>query len=66
MDDALAKFSDFGETTVTGVGDDVIDLPTPGFPCIMEISHSGSKNFIVHTVDSSGSDVDSLINTIGS
>lgn len=32
----------------------------------MEISHSGSRNFIVHTVDSSGSDVDLLVNKIGS
>lgn len=64
VDDALAKFGDFEETTVTGVGDDVIDLPAPGFPYIMEISHGGSRNFIVHTVDTSGSDIDLLINTI--
>lgn len=66
VDDTLAKLGDFEETTVTGVGDDVIDLPAPGFPCIMEISHNGSRNFIVHTVDASGSDVDLLVNTIGS
>ena len=66
MDDALAKFGDFEETTVTGAGDDVIDLPAPGFPCIMKISHSGSRNFIVHIVDTSGNDVDLLINTIAS
>lgn len=66
MDDTLTNLGDFEETTVTGAGDDVIDLPAPGFPCIMEISHSGSRNFIVHTVDTSGNDVDLLINTIGS
>lgn len=66
VDHTLAKFGDFEETAVTCAGDDVIDLPAPGFPCTMEISHSGSRNFIVHTVDTSGSDVDFLVNTIGS
>ena len=63
---ALQSMGMFETTTVTGSGDDVIELPATSTPMIMEISYSGSSNFIVHTVDSSGDNVDLLVNTIGS
>ena len=50
---------------MTGTGDGVVDIPSPGSPCLMEIHNSGSSNFAVHTVDASGENVDLLINEIG-
>ena len=61
----LTSLGTFESSTVDGSGDDVVDLPQPGTPCLMTISHNGSGNFAVHTVDSSGSNVDLLVNTIG-
>lgn len=62
----LEQFGTFDETTVTGSGDDVVELPVTGIPVIMDITYSGSSNFIIRTVDSEGEDVDLLVNTIGS
>ena len=60
----LSSF-DFDEQTVSGSGDDVVTIPT-SFPCVMDITNSGSSNFAVWTLDSSGNSVDLLINEIGS
>lgn len=61
----LAQLGTFDEATMTGTGDGVVDIPSPGIPCLMEIHNSGSSNFAVHTVDASGENVDLLINEIG-
>lgn len=61
----LEQLGTFEETTVTGSGDDVIDLPVTGIPIIMDITYSGSSNFIIYTVDSEGETVDLLVNEIG-
>ena len=61
----LSQLGTFDETTSTGSGDGVVDIPSPGVPCLMEIHNSGPSNFAVHTVDSSGENVDLLINEIG-
>lgn len=63
--DVLASAGSFDAVTLTGSGDDVIDIPCAGKPCLMTISHSGSRNFAVHTVNSSGSNIDLLVNEIG-
>lgn len=56
----------FDEVTISGSGDDVIELPATGVPMIMEITYSGEHNFVIWTLDSSGDQVDLLVNTIGS
>lgn len=61
----LANLGEFEPTTITGTGDNVIDVPSAGMPHLMTITHDGSRNFAVHTVDSAGDDVDLLVNTIG-
>lgn len=62
----LTALGTFEEITYTGSGDDVITLENPGYPVIMDITYSGESNFIVHSVDSYGEDVDLLVNTVGS
>ena len=65
LGDTLEKFGAFEETTVTDVGDDVVEIPCQGMPCLIALSHNGSSNFVVKTVDSGGESVDLLVNTIG-
>lgn len=62
---ALNAFTDFDTVTLSGTGDDVVDLPVTGTPVIMDISYSGESNFIVKTVDSSGDTCDLIANEIG-
>ena len=62
----LSLFGTFDPVTITGSGDDVIEMPVTETPVLLEITYSGSSNFVVHTVDSSGDNVDLLVNTIGS
>ena len=62
----LEQFGTFDETTVTGSGDDVVDLPVTGVPVLMDITYSGSSNFVIYTIDAEGENVDLLVNTIGS
>lgn len=61
----LASLGEFEPMTIDGAGDDVIEVPSAGMPHLMTITHSGSGNFAVHTVDSTGDNVDLLVNTIG-
>ncbi|ANE23157.1 hypothetical protein AAY81_08600 [Denitrobacterium detoxificans] len=61
----LGGLGAFEPQTIEGSGDDVIDVPCAGKPCLMAFSNSGSSNFIVHTLDASGDSVDGLINEIG-
>lgn len=65
LTDVLASAGSFEAVTLTGSGDDVIDIPCAGKPCLMTINHDGSRNFAVHTVNSSGSNIDLLVNEIG-
>lgn len=63
--DILASSGSFEAVTLTGSGDDVLDIPCAGKPCLMTIEHDGTRNFVVHTVNSSGSNIDLLVNEIG-
>ena len=63
--DILTVFGSFEDVTVQGTGDDVIDIPCAGSPCLIGLYHDGSRNFIVKTYDSAGDSVDLLVNTIG-
>lgn len=61
---APGEFADF---TVSGSGNDVIDLQIPGdVPAILDITHDGSSNFIVWSLDSEFETIDLLVNEIGS
>ncbi len=52
--------------TVTGSGDDIVELSVPGSePAIVELDHSGSRNFSVITYTASGQRIDLLANDIG-
>lgn len=66
ISDILAGYGAFEATTVSGYGDDVIDIPCVGYPCIMDIEHNGGGNFAVHLVDKNGNNLDLLVNEIGS
>ena len=61
----LALLSSFEEVSLSGVGDDVIDIPCAGIPCIIELTHDGSSNFAVKSIDANGGSVDLLVNEIG-
>ena len=63
--DVLSVFGDFDSVTISGSGDDVIDIPCAGLPCLITLYHGGERNFIVKTYDSDGNTVDLLVNTIG-
>lgn len=65
IETTLSKLGSFEAQTITGTGDDVIDVPSPGVPHLMTLTHNGSRNFAVHAVNSAGDDVDLLVNTIG-
>lgn len=64
-DSTLANLGTFDESTVTGVGDSVVDIPCSGTPCAIELHHDGGSNFAVWCVDSSGNNLDLMVNTIG-
>lgn len=61
----LEGLGSFESSTLTGTGDDVIDIPCAGIPCLMTMTHDGTSIFSVHTVDASGEEVDLLVYTIG-
>lgn len=63
--DTLASIGTFDEQTIEGSGDDVVEVPVSGKPCIIRISNSGSSNFVVKLQDSSGEDLDLMVNEIG-
>jgi hypothetical protein len=53
--------------TVSGNGNDVINFRIPGdVPAVLDLTHDGSSNFIVWSLDSSFSMIDLLVNEIGS
>lgn len=56
IETVLDGFGDFEEVTVSGNGDDVIDLPSTitGSPVIMDIMHDGEDYFEVSLVDDDG------------
>jgi len=56
----------FAPFTVTGVGNDVIDFRIPGdVPAVLDLTHNGTSNFIVWSLDSSFGMIDLLVNEIG-
>jgi len=57
----------FAPFTVTGVGNDVIDFRIPGdVPAVLDLTHNGTSNFAVWSLDSSFAMIDLLVNEIGS
>lgn len=58
---------DFAPFTISGSGSDVIPLSVPGDgPALVDLSHNGSSNFIVRSLDSGLVFIDLLVNEIGS
>jgi hypothetical protein len=61
-----ARCKQLGTTVFSGKGDRVVsgvNLPTGGI-CVLDVTHDGSRNFIVHTFDANG-DKDYFVNEIG-
>ncbi len=48
-----------------GTGDSVVDVSKGDEPMIAKVIHNGSSNFVIWNVDSSGNQMDLLVNTIG-
>jgi len=59
------KWGTFATQTFTGSGDDFVDLPVAVRSGIIYAQHSGSSNFIVHSLDSNDNVIDYLVNEIG-
>jgi hypothetical protein len=56
----------FAPFTVSGTGNDVIDFQIPGdVPAVLDLTHNGTSNFIVWSLDSSFRTIDLLVNEIG-
>ncbi|MFB3107248.1 MAG: S-layer homology domain-containing protein, partial [Pseudomonadales bacterium] len=52
--------------TVSGTGNDVIDFQIPGdVPAVLDLTHNGTSNFIVWSLDTSFAKIDLLVNEIG-
>lgn len=51
--------------TLSGSGDDIVDFEKWNGIAILDIKYSGSRNFIVSSYDSSGEQLDLIVNTIG-
>ena len=52
--------------TVSGTGNDVIDFQIPGdAPAVLDLTHDGTSNFIVWSLDNSFAKIDLLVNEIG-
>jgi len=49
----------------SGRGDDVVNLELPSVPVVVELTHAGSSNFAVWSLDAAFENVDLLVNTIG-
>lgn len=64
-DTTLSNLSSFEATSQSGSGDSVVDMPSADGYAVMDIEYSGSGNFAVWTLDSSGEKLDLLVNTIG-
>ncbi|GAA4224668.1 hypothetical protein FHR32_006885 [Streptosporangium album] len=52
--------------TYRGEGDQVIRVSVTKAPGLLEFSHDGEANFIVHTINPAGRKAELLVNTIGS
>lgn len=68
----LASYGDFEETTVTGYGDDIVDIPCAGSPCLIDVGFDGvyyygyeGGHFSIWAVDKAGNKLDLLANRIG-
>lgn len=61
----LSKLGSFPAQTIEGAGDDVVEIPCAGFPCVIDIVHNGESNFAVKACDSTGNSVKLLVNEIG-
>ncbi len=63
--DTLAGLGDFEQVVLAGNGDDVVDLPCAGMPCLMDVSYVGEHNFSVKHLNSAEESEDLLVNEIG-
>ncbi|MEX1126458.1 MAG: hypothetical protein WEE53_12415, partial [Acidimicrobiia bacterium] len=53
--------------TVAGTGNSVIDFQIPGdVPAVIDLTHNGTSNFIVWSLDGGFANIDLLVNEIGS
>lgn len=56
----------FADFTVSGTGNDVVSFQIPGdVPAVLDITHHGSSNFVVWSLDGSLETIDLLVNEIG-
>jgi hypothetical protein len=61
-----SKWGNFTTKVYSGSGDDFVDLGKARRYGIIQVSHDGDSNFIVHSLDSGGDVIDYLVNEIGS
>ena len=61
-----SKWGNFTTKVYSGSGDDFVDLPKARRYGIIQVSHDGDSNFIVHSLDAGGDVIDYLVNEIGS
>jgi hypothetical protein len=56
----------FAPFTISGTGNDVVNFQIPGdLPAVLDLTHTGSSNFIVWSLDTSFASIDLLVNEIG-
>lgn len=60
------KWGTFSSLTLSGSGDDVVSIPKALKAGVIRATHDGEANFIVHSLDSSMTANEYLINEIGS
>ena len=75
--ETLVAYGDFEETTVYGNGEDIIDIPCAGFPCLMDFEYEGVYHdygygysytggvCAVYTIDKEGNKLTMLDHGIG-
>ena len=57
----------FTPFTVSGTGNDVINFQIPGdLPAVLDLTHNGTSNFAVWSLDGAFANIDLLVNEIGS
>lgn len=52
--------------TVSGTGDDVVEIPSELSVCLVKAENNGDSNFVIKSLDANNKSIDLLVNTIGS
>ena len=65
IDSTLEYFGSFDDYTYSGSGSETVELPEAGYPFLLTAESSDEGSFYVCTVDSSGTELDVLIDTTG-